>query len=279
MPEPAETRLKTAQIAYDHLKSKRTDDEASVGLYFAKAERLMTSQVILFAAVSFALTRVGWATGEPGIQFWGLAVSGSIGVLSLAVGFLAGIQCIKIRDASTVNVELLQSLLKADSETGERRLFQMSPEELHADLAFNLANEINKNRRDRNKPRRRCWARVLNCATVVGFLCVAVFVAWAVVGGMIQPTGHFSKGLVHMNGDQDSQAAQGDGPDQGASPSQGDQAPEAPPSAVEPSATEQKSLAPDVPSAVEGMTWVQAGEDPPEGGLGFGPLIEIPTDE
>ena len=273
MPEPEDVRLQTAQIAYDHLKSKRADDEASNGVYLTKVHRMMTYQVVLFAAVAFAIKEAAWAEEQAGIHFWGLSICAGLGVLLLARGFLYGIECMEICDASTASVKLLEKLLE------DKTLLRKPPDELLAELGQNLAQEINENRGFKNQPKRRRLAKNLNRYTKAGFCFVALFVAGSVVGGKMHPTRHLSKGIVQMYGDQDDQGTQGTGPAEGGAAGQDDGAPEDAPSAVEPSSTEQRTATPAVPSAAEGTETIQLSEEPPKGDSVGGPEIEIRTEE
>lgn len=268
-----EDRLQTAQIAYDHLKSKRADDEASTGVYLTRVHRMMTYQIVLVAAASFASKEVGWAEAQGGFQFWGLLICGGLGLASLAIGFLYGIQCTIVRDASTTSVKLLEKILE------DKTILVKPPDELLAELGSNLAQEMNENRGIRNTPKRKRHATNLNRFTIAGFGFVVLFVTWAVVGGKLVPNQHLSKGNVQMYGDQDGQGTQGTGPAEGGAAGQDDGAPEGAPSAVEPSSTEQKTATPAVPSAAEGTETIQLSEEPPKGDSVGGPEIEIRNEE
>jgi len=175
LPSKEERRIVLKGV-YDHLRWVRDEAGTFYDTYLQKIHRLMTVQVLLFAGMSFALSKIGWTKDAAAYHVWILAISGGLAGLSLLVGFIGCIQCLGITDVSVAGIAKLKEIVETE------RIKRMMPADLFGDLSQNIMQAVLEDR-ERGRKRKK-WGPLINWATSIGAVLVAFFVSYAIIGSL-----------------------------------------------------------------------------------------------
>lgn len=159
---------------YAYVRWVREEQLTLYGVYLQKIHRLMTVQILLFAGMSYAISQAGWAKG---VNLFVLGGIGTIAALLLLRGFLLCIRGLGIGEVSVVGIAKLDEVVKKEETKNLRSA------DLHGDLSRNIMKTIAEDRTRADA--RKISGPVIADTTVKGAVLVAVFVVYAIVGGVI----------------------------------------------------------------------------------------------
>lgn len=142
-----------------------------------RANKLIVVQALLFAALSFGLTNLGWlVTHRPAnagwpfwVSFWTGAGAGLIAGLVLALSFYAALNCQRLEKLHIPSTRWVAVHPK------ESYFLRWADDKLLACLACNVRKAIQRNIQDEATVEK--WAGRLNRTLLVAFVFTAVFLA------------------------------------------------------------------------------------------------------
>lgn len=252
--EPStEDQLKVLQAVYEHLRCTRQDEEAYYSIYLQKVHRLLMIHALLFASMSFALSQLEWVKGLGSIHLWILGTFAILGAASLGVAFFYGVKCLGIEEFSVLGVSHLHELVKNES------IRKLRPDELFEDLSQNACTTVTENRARAES--RKSWGRVLTKYTLAGFVFVAFFLAYAIIGKVSSSVVSNKTQENRMSDNPNNDAPTDGGQESVAQEAQSASDSADRPSAVEPSHTGQRSDVQVRPSAVESPVTIALSHD------------------
>lgn len=169
-------RERVTNGVYQHLRWVSEEEESIYRNYIDKVHKLVTVQLVLFAAISYGLSQVDWHVCRQSFFTSYVGGLGAVAAICLAVAFYCGIRCLEIREVSVIGVEKLHEVLK------NKQIAMVTPDQLWGDLSQNVADGIIENRERAKK--KAGFGVCLNIFTVIGFFLVAAFVVVASMGNI-----------------------------------------------------------------------------------------------
>ena len=174
MEEPSATgQERVLHGVYEHLRWVRDEQTTLYGMYVEKLQKVITVQLVLFAALAYGWNELGSLPKHGALPVVAIML-GVIAALALGYGFYIGVRLLGVTTGSVVGVKTLDSVVKSGNIT------RLSIDELWSDLSRNLATAIIEDRKRDHATRRK--GPLLNCATIAGYIAVAVFVTVVSLG-------------------------------------------------------------------------------------------------
>ncbi|MEE9293397.1 MAG: hypothetical protein V3W34_00320 [Phycisphaerae bacterium] len=178
MSHSDDDRMKVATTLYDYVRRAIDAESTFYRDYLTKVHKLMTIQIVLFAGISYGMSKVDWMGG---VVWWKCApvlIFLAVAAVSTALAFYWSLRCLAITDVSVVGVSELTKAFEDDDVFGK-----LKPDKVYRDLGANLATML---RDERNRGRaREPWNRRINSLTLIGFISVALFVVGGMFGSML----------------------------------------------------------------------------------------------